>query len=91
VQSKEGIATMTTDITLHLPEQLVQQAQDAGILTDANVESFLKSELVRYQRRKALIANMEHLQHHELPTDNEIEAEIHAFRREQVARRSTRL
>lgn len=78
---------MYTDITLHLPEQLVREALDAGILTDANITEYLKSELDRYQRRRALIVNMQHLQVHDPPAIDEIEAEIRAFRREQAARR----
>jgi len=80
---------MYTDITLRLPEDLVQKAQNAGILTDTNIAGFLKSELDSYLRRKALIFYTQREPQSVPPfTTDEIEAEIEIFRREQAMRRS---
>jgi non-ribosomal peptide synthetase component E (peptide arylation enzyme) len=76
------------DITLQLPDELVQQAQAAGFLTSEKLAELLRSELNRYQHRKALLVDMQHLKHREPSVAaDEIEAEIQAFRQERAADR----
>jgi len=78
----------TMDIILKLPEELVKQAQAAGILTDEQVASLLQTELERRHRKQALFADIENLRNQQpalAPT--EIEAELKAFRQAKAANR----
>lgn len=71
------------DITLKLPDKLVERAQAAGILTGEQVAELIEAELDRRQRRETLFADMAKLQTLEPRlTLDEIEAELHAFKQE---------
>jgi hypothetical protein len=76
------------DITLKLPEQLVKQARAAGILTDERIAGLIEAELERSQRKATLAADIERL-HNLLPplTEEDIEAELKAFRQDRAAQR----
>jgi 3-hydroxymyristoyl/3-hydroxydecanoyl-(acyl carrier protein) dehydratase len=76
------------DVVLKLPEELVKQAQAAGILTDEQVANLLQTELERRQRKQALFADIENLRHQQPAlAPSEIEAEIKAFRQTRSANR----
>lgn len=78
------------DVVLKLPEELVRQAQAAGILTDEQIARFLQTELERRQRRQTLFEDIGKLRdQHPSLTPNEIEAELKAFRQTRTSDRST--
>ena len=75
-------------VQIRLPDQLVQQAEAAGLLTDQAMERIIKSALKRRAGEKLLesahrIAVVEGAQ----MTADEIQAEIDAYRSEQRAER----
>lgn len=76
------------DIILKLPDELVERAKAAGILTDEQVAELLEAELERRQRRKQFYTDLETLRSMEPKiTPEEIEAELKAFRQERAAAR----
>ena len=76
------------DVVLKLPEELVKQAQAAGILTDEQVANLLQIELERRQRKQTLFDDMKRL-HNQQPalTPAEIEAELQVYRQARAADR----
>lgn len=73
------------DITLNLnlPEELVAQARSAGLLTQEQIERWLRDELQRQKRLDQLFNSMDRLAALEPPlTEDEIAAEIAAYRKE---------
>lgn len=71
------------DITLNLnlPEELVAQARSAGLLTQEQIERWLREELQRQKRLDQLFNNLDRLAALEPPlTEDEIAAEIEAYR-----------
>jgi hypothetical protein len=67
------------DITLKLPNELVERAQAAGILTDEQVADLIEAELERRLRREQFYADLETLRSLEPKlTPEEIEAELKA-------------
>ena len=71
------------DITLNLPQDLVEQARSAGLLTEEQIERWLRDELDRQNRLDRLFGKMNRLAALEPPlTEDEINAEINAYRRE---------
>jgi len=78
------------DITLQLPDQLVREAQAAGLLTSEKLVELIQTEVNRYHHRRTLLVNMQHLERSELPVaSDEIEVEIQVLRQERAANRST--
>lgn len=76
------------NITIQLPDELVKQAQAAGILTDDQVASLLQTELERRQRQDKYFADLEALRNLQPPlSEAEIEAEMKAFKQERAANR----
>lgn len=76
------------NITIKLPDELVKQAQAAGILTDDQVANLLQTELDRRQRQQDLFDDMQKLRSQQPPlTPAEIEAELTAFRQARAANR----
>jgi hypothetical protein len=74
------------NITIKLPDELVRQAQAAGILTDDQVANLLQTELDRRQRQQVLFADMQKLQSLQPSlTPSEIETELTAFRQARAA------
>ena len=78
------------DVTLRLPEDLVEQAQEAGILTDQQVAQLLQAELERRQRVGRYFNTLDQLGAIEPAlTQEEIDAEISAYRREKRSHNSS--
>lgn len=74
----------TIDVTLKLPEELVDRAKSAGLLTAEQIAELLMAELDRRERIKRLRANIQKLHAVEPPlTQEEVNAEIKAHREEQ--------
>ena len=73
---------MTFDIKLDLPENILKEAKEAGLLQPAEVERLLREEL-RRRRVDELFAAADKLAALDLPplTDEELEAEITAARK----------
>lgn len=70
-------------ITLTLPDQLAQAAQDAGLLSPDAIQALL-GEAVRQRKSEALFAAADRLAALDLPplSAAEVEAEIQAARKE---------
>ena len=77
---------MTFDIKIDLPESILKEAQEAGLLQPAEIERLLREEL-RRRRVDELFATADNLAALDLPplSEEELEAEIAAARQ---ARRS---
>lgn len=76
------------DITLKLPAELIERAQAAGILSDEQIASLIEAELDRRQRREMLFADIDMLRNLEPKlSQEEIEAELKAFRQERIVDR----
>jgi hypothetical protein len=70
-------------ITLNLPENLVKQAEEAGLLNEANIEAWLITELDRQKKLDTFFDTLERLSSLEPRlTEAEINAEIEAYRQE---------
>ncbi|MBC7811369.1 MAG: hypothetical protein H7175_09485 [Burkholderiales bacterium] len=79
---------VAVDITLKLPEELVNQAQAAGILTDERVAELLTAELERKNQVRELFDDIDKLHKLQPPfTQAEIDAEIRAHKEEKAAKR----
>lgn len=69
------------DVTLSLPEELVEQAKSEGLLEEGRVTAWLETELVRLGRVKALRDDLRKLRSIQPPlTQEEIDAEIATMR-----------
>jgi hypothetical protein len=78
----------TIDVTLHLPEDLVKQATAAGILTDERMTALLETEIERQKRVQRFAQTVQQLRALEPAiTEDEVEAEIQAYRAEKAARK----
>jgi len=77
---------MTFDIKIDLPENILKEAREAGLLQPAEIERLLREEL-RRRRVDELFATADNLAALDLPplSEEELEAEIAAARK---ARRS---
>jgi hypothetical protein len=75
-------------LTLNLPQDLVDEARTAGLLTEEQIERWLIDELDRQRKLDRFFAKLDHLAEIAPPlTEDEINAEIEAFRREKRARK----
>ena len=73
----------TVDVTLSLPEDLVERAKSEGLLSDSQVAAWIEAELERRSRIKQLREDIQTLRAFEPPlTQEEIDAEIAASRHE---------
>ena len=76
------------DITVSLPEDLVKQAQSAGLLTDEQIERWLIEELDRQRKLGGFFGKLDQLAALEPPlSEEEISGEIDAYRREKRERK----
>jgi len=76
------------NITLNLPESLVERARSAGLLSDAQIERWLTEELDRQAKLDNFFSKLDRLAELEPPlTEEEINAEIEQHRREKNQRR----
>lgn len=77
-------------LTLSLPEELVEQANSAGLLTQEQIERWLTEELDRQRRLNRFFGKLDRLQALEPRlTPEEIDEEIEAYRREKRQRRQS--
>lgn len=75
-------------LTLNLPEELVEQANSAGLLTEEQIERWLIEELDRQHRLNRFFGKLDELQEIEPKiTPEEIDEEIQAYRREKRQRK----
>jgi uncharacterized protein (DUF849 family) len=69
------------DITLRLPEELVNRAEAAGVLTEERVTALLEMEIKRQAHAERFAQTVKQLRELEPPlTEEDIEAEIEAYR-----------
>jgi 2-hydroxychromene-2-carboxylate isomerase len=77
------ICMATVDITLNLPEELVEQAKSAGVLTDERVAALLEAEIKRQTHAQRFQATLRQLRAAEpLLMQKEIDDEIDAHHAE---------
>lgn len=70
-------------ITLNLPEELVMQAVEAGLLDEAHIEAWLMTEIDRQKKLDTFFDTLDKLSALEPRiTQEEIDEEIKAYRRE---------
>lgn len=79
-----------TELTVTLPDDLARKAREAGLLNAEGIERTLRDALKREAGRKLLEIGKS-IQATDLPpiTEEEIQAEIDAYRAEQRAKRAT--
>ena len=80
----------TLELTLNLPDELASKAQAAGLLNAEAVERLLREQL-RRQAGQQLRAMLDKADTSGTPpmTEDEVQAEIDAYRAERRARRGT--
>ncbi len=79
------------DITLTLPEELVEKARAAGILTDDRMTELLQKELERQDQVGRFFEDIEKLHTlHPSITQEEIDDEIRAYKTERRAKHESR-
>ncbi len=75
-------------LTLNLPQDLVDQAKSAGLLTEEQIERWLTDELDRQRKLDRFFGKLDRLAEIEpAMTEDEINAEIEAYRREKQQRK----
>lgn len=75
-----------TEITLTLPDELVQQAKAAGLLDPERIQSLLEAELKqRREGAERFFDAMDRMSLESGLTPEEIEAEIQAYKDEEYA------
>lgn len=78
------------DVTLHLPEELVNRATEAGILTDERIAALLEMEIERKTHVERFAQTVNQLRTLEPPlTEGEIDEEIRAYRAEKSRSQET--
>lgn len=79
----------TLELTLNLPDELAQRAKDAGLLSNEAIEKLLRERL-RRQAGEELQAMLDRVQRPGTPmSEDEVQAEIDAYRAEKRAKRTT--
>jgi len=78
------------ELTVNLPDELASKAQAAGLLNSEAIEKLLREQL-RKQAGQELRAMMDKLNADGTPpmTEDEVQAEIEAYRAERRAKRGT--
>ena len=75
-------------LTLNLPQDLVDEAKSAGLLTETQIERWLTDELDRQRKLDRFFGKLDRLVEIEPPmTEAEINAEIEAYRQEKEPRK----
>ena len=78
---------MNRTVTLLLPEELVERAEAAGLLTESSVTRWLEVQLEQEAARKRYLQTLDDLRSTEPPmTPEEIQAEIDAYRADKRSR-----
>lgn len=76
-------------LTLNLPQDLVEEARTAGLLTEEQIERWLTDELDRQRKLDRFFGKLDRLAKLAPPlTQDEINAEIEAHRREKRSRKT---
>lgn len=77
---------VTVDFKLSLPEQLLKEAEDAGLLSSSSIERLIREE-IRRRRVEAFFSTIDGLAALNLPllSDEEIAREIHLTRKPSAA------
>jgi len=70
-------------ILLNLPEELAEQAAAAGILEEDKMRALISAEVERQAKISRLFESMKKLQQTNTLSQEEIDAEIEAYRAEQ--------
>ena len=80
----------TLELTLNLPDELANQAQAAGLLNSEAIENLLREQL-RKRAGEELRAMLNKVSASNEPpmSEDEIQAEINAYRAERRAKRGT--
>ena len=80
----------TLELTLNLPDELANQAQAAGLLNSEAIENLLREQL-RKRAGEELRVMLNKIDASDEPpmSEDEIQAEINAYRAERRARRGT--
>ena len=80
----------TLELTLNLPDELASKAQAAGLLNSETIEKLLREQL-RKRAGEELRAILNKIDASDEPpmSEDEIQAEINAYRAERRAKRST--
>jgi cytochrome P450 len=80
------MTTVKLKLNLNLPDQILQEAQRAGLLTEQAIERLIE-QAVRLEAGKQLLEAMQRLREANVPplTEEEIEAEVQAVRAAQRA------
>ena len=79
----------TLELTLNLPDDPAQRAKDAGLLSNEAIEKLLREQL-RRQAGEELRTMLDRVQSTGTPmTEDEVQAEIDAYRAEKRAKRGT--
>lgn len=81
----------TLELTLNLPDELASKAQAAGLLNSEAIERLLREQL-RKQASQELRVMLDKVRPSGIPpmTEDEVQAEIDAYRAESRAERSTK-
>ena len=81
----------TLELTLHLPDELARKAQAAGLLNSEAIERLLRAQL-RKQASQELRVILDKVRTSGIPpmSEDEVQAEIDAYRAERRAERSTK-
>jgi hypothetical protein len=77
----------TIEITLKIPNELVERAKQTGVLREESLVQLIEAEVTRREAGQRLLEMMHNLQSVEPPlTPEEIDAEIKAYRAEKATR-----
>jgi hypothetical protein len=75
----------TVEITLKIPNELVERAKHTGVLHEESLVQLIEAEVARREAGQRLLEMMRELQSVEPPlTPEEIDAEIKAYRAEKA-------
>ena len=79
---------MDVDVLLKLPEELVERAKEAGVLTDERIAAMIEAEIKREFHLRRFKETVEQLRDLQPPmTQEEIDEELEAYRTEQRTHR----
>jgi hypothetical protein len=88
VKKEQAMDRIDITLTLNLPQDLVDEAKAAGLLTEAQIERWLTDELDRQRKLDRFFGKLDRLSEIQPPlTEDEINAEIEAYRREKRQRK----
>jgi hypothetical protein len=78
----------TIGVTLDLPEDLVEKAREAGVLTNEKVAELIEAEIERQSSMRRFQQTVQQLRRIESPiSQEEIDAEIETYKADRAAKR----